>query len=100
LNLSEIVNEDLYTYLVTENKLLANAENILLYYQSDEDQWTDELINFVNTNRDILNFDWPHNSGIFEDNYKKIFFESTIKENRLNDTAYENILNKMNHYYT
>lgn len=100
MNLSEIIDEDLYATLVTENILNVHAENILIYYKFNNNGWTVELIDFLYDNSKNLQFSWPHNSKEFDEKFQEEFYKSTIKEDRLDNVSYEEILSATNLVYT
>ncbi|MBC2327704.1 hypothetical protein [Listeria booriae] len=91
LDLDKIVDLDAKDAVIVNNLAIVSEKNIIHYFIEKDNEWTEELISFVNSSSEILAFDKKN----ITDSIQSEFFRKTIQCENLKNDKYEFILRKL-----
>lgn len=95
-DITKVSNTSYWKTLIERNKVEGSGKNLLQYYMYTENQWTDELVSFVNNSESKITV----NLGEVIDQYGFInLFKSTIQQYHLKDTRYSSLVSSMKSSY-
>ncbi|EGO8156765.1 hypothetical protein FAE25_002793, partial [Enterococcus faecalis] len=95
-DITKISNTEFWKVLIEKDKVEASENNLLEYFMHSDNQWTDELVSFVNNSESKVTV----NLSSVIDQYGYInLFNSTVQQYDLNDTRYSNLITSMKSSY-
>ena len=91
--ISKVSNKDFWTMLIKGNKVEGSEQNLLEYYVHNDNQWTDELVQFVNNSKSRISV---NRNNVFSTDDERInFFESTVKQYELDNNSYSRLVSSI-----
>lgn len=97
--LENVEDKDLWSKLFQKENVSYSEENILRYFFSREEKLDANLIRFINSRKENLNFDTDYIDNKFGIDASSRFFDSVIECNDLSNERYESILKSLGFYY-
>jgi hypothetical protein len=98
LKLNSIVETDLWTWIVRNNKVEISCENIIHYFVYMEKEITNEIVSLINKSDEDVSCLYAYIEKNFDKSIASAFFRNVMQENSFNDDKYRMILNGFGHY--
>lgn len=96
-DLKEIDNKDIWKILIKNGKVIPSIQNIVRYFQNDNNNWNEELIDFVNQVQRKIKVNY---GDVIEEFNEIGFFKATLALDELSDDRYEDIIARSNYELT
>lgn len=95
-DIAQVTNTDFWKFLIEKNKIEGSEKNLIHYYIHNENQWTSELVSFVNNSDSKITV----NLNNVINQYGNInLFTSTVQQYNLKDTRYSSLVSSMKSSY-
>lgn len=100
LDLNQIYYESTYPIIIKNGKARPTETNIIRYFHYKDNEWTDDLIDFIERESIDYSFDNEKITSIsVNDNDLQKFYNKTLTTNNLPNVYYRDILNKIDYYF-
>lgn len=99
LELDKINYKENYLSVINNRKARANETNIMNYFSSQENEWTDELIEFITDENTEYSFDKIKSNEFIKSGKVKNFFGKTAQNNNIPNELYRDIVVKINRHF-
>lgn len=100
LELNRIKNENKYLTIIKYRKARANEMNILTYFISKENEWTNDLIEFIKDENAGYSFDEIKANELLGNGKAEGFFSKTANNINIPNKQYKDIMEKINKVLT
>lgn len=98
-HLSSVRSADLWDTVLECKAVPCTEENILTYYFDGKQEWTETLVEFINSGKERLNFDRINFNESYGKDARSIFWNCVIKCMKLDNQKYAEILLSMKLVY-
>lgn len=96
LELDKVKYKENYPSIINGRKARANETNIMKYFASQDNKWTEELVEFVKDENAGYSFDKTKANELIKSEKAKWFFGETARNNSIPNALYEDMMMKIN----
>ncbi|ALS38681.1 hypothetical protein ABID30_001233 [Enterococcus rotai] len=99
LELDKINYKENYPSIINNRKARANETNIMNYFSSQKNEWSDELIEFIKDENTDYSFDKVKANELIKSGKTKSFFGKTAQNNNIPNELYRDIIKKVSRHF-
>lgn len=100
MELDKVKYDEDYPTIIKHRKARANEMNIIIYFVSQGNEWTDDLVEFINDESAEYSFDKEKAKKYIDSEESKKFFSKTAKNNSIPNEKYRDIMIKIDKDFT